>query len=360
MSQDKEREALLKRANALLDKLLDHDLQYSAQTGAAQIVDDLIAALATQPPAVQGEPVAFEFYNPTTGHAIVDYSRQTHVGPLTKEMGYEARALGYINPPPAAVKPGDPVPLWQALEALDSLEESSRGDAPYNHFAAGLVRSALEQSATPPAPGQAVTLSNEDAAYESEHPAAKRMRLDFEAKYGAKSALMRAANNWFNVRTQYNEAWNRDREQPVTESDVEEAERAMLATQQAVQGEPARRVYLVATGELHEGEETYTRHDDAPPPLCDSECLYTTPPAPGQVERDREDAVLAYLDKLEDDAAVHIWPDDLAKCQTSECVVEVASVRMGSPDGKTLPLFSRDQVRDAVRAARSSEGGSNG
>lgn len=56
MSQDKEREALLKRANALLDKLLDHDLQYSAQTGAAQIVDDLIAALATQPPAVQGEP----------------------------------------------------------------------------------------------------------------------------------------------------------------------------------------------------------------------------------------------------------------------------------------------------------------
>lgn len=111
------------------------------------------AALATQQ-AVQGEPVAFEFYNPTTGHAIVDYSRQTHVGPLTKEMGYEARALGYINPPPAAVKPGDPVPLWQALEALDSLEESSRGDAPYNHFAAGLVRSALEQSATPPAPGQ--------------------------------------------------------------------------------------------------------------------------------------------------------------------------------------------------------------
>ena len=37
---------------------------------------------------------------------------------------------------------------------------------------------------------------------------------------------------------------------------------------------PAR-VYLVATGEVHEGQETYTRHDGAPPPLCDAECLYT-------------------------------------------------------------------------------------
>lgn len=94
-----------------------------------------------------GEAVAFEFYNPATGHAIVDYSQQTHVGPLTKEMGYEARPLGYVTPPPAAVKPGDLVPLWQAREALDSLEESARGDAPYNHFAASLVRTALEQAA---------------------------------------------------------------------------------------------------------------------------------------------------------------------------------------------------------------------
>ena len=68
----------------------------------------------------------------------------------------------------------------------------------------------------------------------------------------------------------------------------------------------------------------------------------------GEVER-----VLAYLDDLEDDAAVHIWPDDLEMCQRSECVVKVYSVRMGSPDGKTVPLFSRDQVAEAVRAALS-------
>jgi hypothetical protein len=40
---------------------------------------------------------------------------------------------------------------------------------------------------------------------------------------------------------------------------------------------PARRVFLVATGEVHEGEETYTRHDDAPPPLCDFEVLFSRP-----------------------------------------------------------------------------------
>ena len=39
-----------------------------------------------------------------------------------------------------------------------------------------------------------------------------------------------------------------------------------------------RKVFLVATGEEHEGEATYTRYDDKPPPLCDSECLFAAPP----------------------------------------------------------------------------------
>ena len=38
-----------------------------------------------------------------------------------------------------------------------------------------------------------------------------------------------------------------------------------------VKAEAGRYVFLVATGEQHEGEETYTRHDDAPPPMCDFE-----------------------------------------------------------------------------------------
>lgn len=33
-------------------------------------------------------PVAFEFYNPDTGHAIVDYSEHTYVGHLSRENGY--------------------------------------------------------------------------------------------------------------------------------------------------------------------------------------------------------------------------------------------------------------------------------
>lgn len=72
----------------------------------------------------------------------------------------------------------------------------------------------------------------------------------------------------------------------------------------------------------------------------------TPPPAPVL-----SDAVLAHLDDLKDDAAAHIWPDDLERCQTSECVVQVASVRMGSPDGTTVPLFSRDQVAEAIEQA---------
>jgi hypothetical protein len=40
-------------------------------------------------------PVAYEFYNPATGHAVVDYTRWTHVGHLREEDGYIARPLVY-------------------------------------------------------------------------------------------------------------------------------------------------------------------------------------------------------------------------------------------------------------------------
>jgi hypothetical protein len=84
-------------------------------------------------------------------------------------------------------------------------------------------------SLTTPSKEPAGAVAQSDSDYENEHPAAKRMRLEFEVKYGRLSPLMQAANHWFNVRTQWNEAWNRDREVPVTEHDVAEAERAMLA-----------------------------------------------------------------------------------------------------------------------------------
>jgi hypothetical protein len=44
-------------------------------------------------------------------------------------------------------------------------------------------------------------------------------------------------------------------------------------------------VFLVATGEVYEGQETYTRHEGIPPPLCDSEALYTAPPKPVPMTR---------------------------------------------------------------------------
>lgn len=66
--------------------------------------------------------------------------------------------------------------------------------------------------------------------------------------------------------------------------------------------------------------------------------------------------VLAYLDGLSDDAAAHIYPSDLEKCMTSECVVEVASVRAGNGDESTVPLFSREQVVAALAAAPAQSG----
>ena len=33
-------------------------------------------------------PVAFEFYNPDNGHAIVDYGEHTYAGHLSREKGY--------------------------------------------------------------------------------------------------------------------------------------------------------------------------------------------------------------------------------------------------------------------------------
>lgn len=44
------------------------------------------------------------------------------------------------------------------------------------------------------------------------------------------------------------------------------------------------RVYLVPTGVVVRGQETYTRHDDRPPALCDSECLFTRPLGAGGMD----------------------------------------------------------------------------
>lgn len=66
-------------------------------------------------------------------------------------------------------------------------------------------------------------------ADDPEHPLARKLRLQFEAQYGDGAPLIRAANHWFAVRTDYNEPWNRDRATPVTAADEDAAGAAMLA-----------------------------------------------------------------------------------------------------------------------------------
>lgn len=111
----------------------------------------IVAALAQQPAQAapsageveRGDVVAFEFYNRATGHAIVDYSVNTHVGNLSAAKGYEARPLVYADKREEVTDGSKPIPLWQAREALDELEAAARGDAPFNHQAAAVVRAAL-------------------------------------------------------------------------------------------------------------------------------------------------------------------------------------------------------------------------
>lgn len=128
----------------------------ATRQGARGLLEKIDAAIAT-PPATNepeqaaqgqgereaGDVVAFELYNPKTGHAIVDYSRQTHVGHLTAEAGYEARPLVYAAPHQTVLDGSKPVPTWQAREALDELEAAARGDAPFPHSAAAVIRAAL-------------------------------------------------------------------------------------------------------------------------------------------------------------------------------------------------------------------------
>lgn len=64
--------------------------------------------------------------------------------------------------------------------------------------------------------------------------------------------------------------------------------RAALASA-PVAGE-AHRIFLVPTGEVYCGQETYTRHEGQPPVNTDNECLYAAPQASEADEEDAADA----------------------------------------------------------------------
>jgi hypothetical protein len=77
---------------------------------------------------------------------------------------------------------------------------------------------------TPDAPNNLLS----GATMTDEHPAAKRMREQFEAKYGDMANVMRAINGYRHVYDQWNRPYNSEMSDRVTFADLESAETAML------------------------------------------------------------------------------------------------------------------------------------
>jgi hypothetical protein len=69
---------------------------------------------------------------------------------------------------------------------------------------------------------------------QDEHPAVRRMREQFEAKYGKHAPLASALRAYYTVRKEYDDAWNRDRERPITLDDVHQAERGVFDASDAI------------------------------------------------------------------------------------------------------------------------------
>lgn len=62
-----------------------------------------------------------------------------------------------------------------------------------------------------------------------EHPAARRMREGSEAKYGEMRKVASKLHHYYITRRDFDANWNRQRERPVTEQDVEAAEQEVFA-----------------------------------------------------------------------------------------------------------------------------------
>ncbi|MES2634081.1 MAG: hypothetical protein V4669_13990 [Pseudomonadota bacterium] len=66
------------------------------------------------------------------------------------------------------------------------------------------------------------------------------------------------------------------------------------------------------------------------------------------------DIVLQSLADLKDEAAAHMWPEDLERFTKSEATAKACSVRLGRPKAPqhTVQLYTAEQVRAAIDAAR--------
>ncbi len=82
------------------DQEIEKDIQAKGLTAPRVTPEDIEANIASEyyftaadGVAGAGPVIASEFWNRENGHAIVDYSEQTYVGPLTADKGYERRPL---------------------------------------------------------------------------------------------------------------------------------------------------------------------------------------------------------------------------------------------------------------------------
>jgi hypothetical protein len=133
-----------------------------------------------------------------------------------------------------------------------------------------------------------------------------------EALAGANMAEDNAIKNYSGDKSAYTDAAIKALERV---SAAEKAARAALSKQEAATPAPqepaepvAPKVYLVATGEVYEGRETYTRHDVCPP-LADAELLYrwlpTYNPDATQPVADAQDARrYRYLESIAYEAVI--------------------------------------------------------
>jgi len=86
-------------AERLLARLTPGRLVDDASEPKAPTVEQMVNRAREHGMDLGDNPVAYEFYNKETGHAIVDYTRWTHAGHLTDTAGYEARPLVYASQP---------------------------------------------------------------------------------------------------------------------------------------------------------------------------------------------------------------------------------------------------------------------
>ena len=108
--------------------------------------------------------------------------------------------------------------------------------------------------------------------------------------------------------------------------DLDKVAAAITAIKKALaqQEQPANRVYFVATGEVYEGQETYTRHD-TPPPLCDYETLFTQAQQeqPAWIDiAHRTSIVSAVYEQLKKEFTGYIAPFDRLDADTVQRLVD--------------------------------------